>query len=62
MVEYELTEEEKETLESLREFSRKIDSVPESEKIPISNPDKYEFPIGIDDEGNLNVVRDKEIK
>ena len=57
MIEYELSEDEKIALESLKEFSKKIDNVPEDEKIPISNPDKYSFPIGMDDEGNLNVVK-----
>ncbi len=58
MSEYKLTEEEKETLKNLREFSKKIDNVPDGEKIPVSNPEKYSFPIGMNDEGNLNVVED----
>lgn len=27
-------------------------AVPESEKVPVREPDKYAFPVGLDDEGN----------
>ena len=45
MMEYELTEDEKNALESLKQFSKRIDNVPAEKKIPVSNPDKYNFPI-----------------
>jgi hypothetical protein len=54
-----LTNEEKETLKRLRqdyEDDQKTNSGRESH---ITNPDKYNFPIGMDDKGNLNVVKDE---
>jgi hypothetical protein len=51
-----LSEEDKASLERLREFRDMHNKIPSEERIPITNPDKYSFPLGMDDEGNLNVV------
>lgn len=51
--EVKLTEEEQEILNKLRRDNEEREKIPPSERIPITNPDKYSFPIGIDDEGNL---------
>lgn len=55
-----LTEEEKEILDRLRRVSHLRDQIPAEKRIPITNPDKYSFPIGMDDEGNLNIVKNPE--
>jgi hypothetical protein len=53
-----LTEEEKEILAQLRRTSHLRSQIPTEKRIPITNPDKYSFPLGIDDEGNLNLVKE----
>lgn len=51
-----LTEEEKAAIERAEQFIKDRKKIPTSERTPISNPEKYSFPIGINDEGELNVV------
>lgn len=48
----ELTPEEREILEKLKRDDAARDAIPESEKVPVAQPDKYAAPIGLDDEGN----------
>jgi hypothetical protein len=50
MSEYQLTEEEKEILAEIKNFEDKVADVPQDERIPVSNPDKYDFPIGIEND------------
>lgn len=58
-----LTEEELEELKEMLEISRLRRELPQEQRVPITNPDKYSFPLGMDDEGNLNVVdKQKEIE
>jgi hypothetical protein len=45
-----LTDDEQRILEQLQNAQAEREAVPLSERIPISNPDKYAFPIGISDE------------
>lgn len=44
-----LTKEEQRILESLQKAQAKKEAIRESQKIPISNPNKYSFPIGMPD-------------
>lgn len=53
-----LTPEEREILEKLKRDDAARDAVPESEKVPVGQPDKYSAPIGLDDEGNPQPDRD----
>jgi hypothetical protein len=46
-----LTEDELRRAIDLLKFSQAIDKIPENERVPITNPEKYSFPIGIDDDG-----------
>jgi hypothetical protein len=46
-----LSDQEKQTLDQLRQASQQRDQIPESQRKPITNPDKYAFPIGLDDQG-----------
>lgn len=46
----ELTDEDKRILAELKKAQAAKDTIPDSQKIPISNPDKYDFSIGIPDE------------
>jgi hypothetical protein len=55
-----LTEEELKELKEMLEVSKLRKQIPLEKRIPITNPDKYSFPLGMDDEGNLNVVRKRE--
>ncbi|MBP5977605.1 hypothetical protein HW132_34080 [Brasilonema sp. CT11] len=59
---YKLTKEEEEIVEKHRKFNDRINSVPESERIPLSNPKKWNFPIGMDDNGELFPVHEKKPK
>jgi site-specific DNA-adenine methylase len=52
-----LTEEEKEILDQLRQDMDLRDQIPPEERFLMTNLDKYSFPVGMDDQGNLNVVR-----
>lgn len=47
-----LTQEDLEVLERLRKADDERQKIPESERFPISHPDKYSFPLGLDDNGN----------
>jgi len=44
-------EEEAKVLEDMRAFRKRRESIPPSERVPISNPDKYNFPLGIGPDG-----------
>lgn len=46
-----LTKEELEILEELREANAQRERIPPSERRPVTNPEKYSFPIGIGDDG-----------
>jgi len=48
----ELTERQKRVLEKLKAAVKERDAIPGSQRRPISNPEKYSGPIGIDDAGN----------
>ena len=47
-----LTQEEQEILERLERDKAKRDEVPEEQRVPVSQPGKFAFPIGFDDKGN----------
>lgn len=47
----ELSEEDLKVLEELREAKRRRDAIPQSGRFPISHPDKYSYPPGLNDEG-----------
>ena len=47
----ELTKKDLEALQRIKAAEAEMDAIPDSEKITISNPDKYDFPLGFDDEG-----------
>ena len=42
---------DKDILAKLREAARARNAVPEAKRTPMHHPDKYSFPIGIDDKG-----------
>ena len=46
-----LTEEKRRVLERLMRDNEEAEKIPISERIPVSNPDKYTFPVGFDDNG-----------
>lgn len=47
-----LTPDEKQAiLERLQRDNEKKQQIPEQDRIPVANPDKYGFPIGLDDTG-----------
>ncbi len=48
-----MTKAEKAALAQARAAQAERKALPDSERVPITNPDKYGFPIGIDDQGNL---------
>ncbi len=54
-----LTKQEKDAIERAEQFIKERQKIPASERTPVSNPEKYSFPIGMDDEGNLNIVKDE---
>jgi hypothetical protein len=45
--------EEAKLLEEMRAYQEKRERIPDSEKIPISNPEKYSFPLGIGPDGRF---------
>lgn len=47
----ELTPEELEILEKLKRDNAAREAIPDSEKVPVAQPDKYAFPIGVGDDG-----------
>lgn len=48
---HEPTDDEREILEKIREFSDERRGTPESERKYVSRPEKYDYPIGIDPAG-----------
>jgi hypothetical protein len=54
-----LSDESKANLAQMLEFIKQRDQIPPEDRVPITNPDKYSFPPGMDDEGNLNVARNQ---
>lgn len=46
-----LSEKDEEVLEKLRQSEKDSRAVPPGERRPVTNPDKYSFPVGLDDEG-----------
>lgn len=48
-----LTKEDLEALERAEKFIAERAKIPLSQRHPITNPDKYNFPIGMDDDGNF---------
>jgi hypothetical protein len=46
-----LSDEENKILEQLRQANQQHEQVPASQAMPITNPDKYSFPVGLDDQG-----------
>jgi hypothetical protein len=55
-----LTKEESEAIERAEQFIRERAKIPVNSRHPITNPDKYNFPIGMDDKGNLNTANDED--
>jgi hypothetical protein len=49
---HELTDEEKRILVELEKAQKERESIPPEDLVPITNPDKYSFPVGI----NENVI------
>lgn len=47
----ELSEKDEEVLERLRQAEKDSRAVPSGERRPVTNPDKFSFPVGLDDEG-----------
>ena len=48
----ELSDEDRQALERMRRAVEERDAIPPEERILVEDPERYEFPIGIDDEGN----------
>lgn len=47
-----LTADEKQAiLERLQRDNEKKQQIPEQDRVPVANPEKYDFPIGLDDAG-----------
>jgi hypothetical protein len=46
-------EQEAGILEEMRAFQKKRNSIPPAERFPISNPEKYNFPLGIGPDGEF---------
>lgn len=46
-----LSDEENKILEQLRQANQQNEQVPASQGTPITNPDMYSFPVGLDDQG-----------
>ena len=46
-----LSDEENKILEQLRQANQQREQVPASQGTPITNPDMYSFPVGLDDQG-----------
>lgn len=44
--------DDEEILDKIRKFSRERRTPPESEREYVTRPEKYDYPIGIDPEGN----------
>ena len=53
-----LTDEERAaSLARLEEFERRYAEIPDEERTPIENPEKYAGPIGADGEGHIRTYR-----
>jgi hypothetical protein len=50
---YVLNEQQEKNLKKMQKFVKELDRVPPEERFIISNPEKYDYPIGTDDDGNL---------
>jgi hypothetical protein len=48
-----LTDAERASVDRLLRLAELQEQIPPEQRIPITNPEKYSFPIGMDDEGNL---------
>ncbi len=57
-----LTNEEQEILKRLRQDYEEDQKSNKGRESHISNPDKFNFPIGMDDEGNLFPVNEQDEK
>lgn len=44
-------DEKKAILERLQRDNEKKQQIPEQDRVPVANPEKYDFPIGLDDTG-----------
>jgi hypothetical protein len=53
----ELSDEDLRALERLRGAVEERKAIPPEEQIPVEDSARYEFPIGIDDQGNLFPAR-----
>jgi hypothetical protein len=49
----ELSDEDRSALKRLRRAAEEREAIPHEERVPVEDPARYEFPIGIDDQGNL---------
>lgn len=47
----ELSEKDEEVLERLRQAEKDSRAVPPDERRPVTNPDKFSFPVGLDGDG-----------
>jgi hypothetical protein len=52
------SKKDRECLERLRKFRDMHNQVPLEDRELITNPEKYSFPVGMDDDGNLNISQD----
>ncbi len=48
----ELSDKDREALARMRRAVEERDAIPPEDLIPLDDPERYEFPIGIDDQGN----------
>jgi len=53
----ELSDEDREALRRMRRAAEERDAIPPEETIAVEDAERYEFPIGIDNEGNPFPVR-----
>ena len=44
--------DDEEILDKIRKFSHKQRNIPESKRTYVTRPEKYDYPIGVDSEGN----------
>jgi hypothetical protein len=54
----ELSDDDRRVLERLRQAAADRDAIPEDERTPVEDPERYSFPIGVDDEGRPYPPRD----
>lgn len=48
-----LSDDDRRALERLRRAAAERDAVPPEEQVPVEHPERYAFPIGMDEHGNL---------